>query len=67
MCLRSAWEILLRISRGLSDYARSSGGWVYFGDRVEKMHEDGYKHQTVALAAHGLAALQPGHQRDECS
>eukprot|EP00959_Pyramimonas_sp_CCMP1952_P199685 4176855-Pyramimonas_sp.AAC.1 len=24
------------------------------------MHEYGYRHQTVALAVHGLAALQPG-------
>eukprot|EP00959_Pyramimonas_sp_CCMP1952_P225552 4716630-Pyramimonas_sp.AAC.2 len=24
------------------------------------MCEDGYKHQAVALAVHGLAALQPG-------
>eukprot|EP00959_Pyramimonas_sp_CCMP1952_P087156 1823565-Pyramimonas_sp.AAC.1 len=48
------------LARHCSDYARSSGGWVYFGDLVDKMHDDGYEHQTVALAAHGLAALQPG-------
>eukprot|EP00959_Pyramimonas_sp_CCMP1952_P408030 8551134-Pyramimonas_sp.AAC.1 len=28
-----------------SDYARSSGGWVYFGDLVEKIAEDGFNYQ----------------------
>eukprot|EP00959_Pyramimonas_sp_CCMP1952_P274298 5733473-Pyramimonas_sp.AAC.1 len=48
------------LARRCSDYARSSGGWVYFGDLVEKIAEDGFRYQTYALAAHGLAALQPG-------
>eukprot|EP00959_Pyramimonas_sp_CCMP1952_P036073 754825-Pyramimonas_sp.AAC.1 len=33
------------LARHCSDYARSSGGWVYFGDLVEKIAEDGFSYQ----------------------
>eukprot|EP00959_Pyramimonas_sp_CCMP1952_P279274 5838896-Pyramimonas_sp.AAC.1 len=47
------------LARHCSDYARSSGGWVYFGDLVQKISEDGLSYQSCALAARGIAALQP--------
>eukprot|EP00959_Pyramimonas_sp_CCMP1952_P200623 4196285-Pyramimonas_sp.AAC.1 len=34
------------LARHCSDYARSSGGWVYLGDLVEKIAEDGFSYQT---------------------
>eukprot|EP00959_Pyramimonas_sp_CCMP1952_P109079 2281313-Pyramimonas_sp.AAC.1 len=53
-------EFATYLARHCSDDAGSSGGWVYFGNLVEKMGEGGFGYQTYALAAHGLAALQPG-------
>eukprot|EP00959_Pyramimonas_sp_CCMP1952_P326719 6839180-Pyramimonas_sp.AAC.1 len=43
------------LARHCSDYARSSGGWVYFGDLVQHIAVDGFAFQSYALAAHGLA------------
>ena len=48
------------IAQHCSDFARSSGGWVSFAEIVAKLHADGYTNHTVALAAHGVAALAPG-------
>ena len=48
------------MARHCPDYARSSGGWVYFGALLDKMTEDGYTFETVALAVHALTALPFG-------
>eukprot|EP00959_Pyramimonas_sp_CCMP1952_P061411 1283260-Pyramimonas_sp.AAC.1 len=53
-------QCVVYIARHCSDYARSSGGWVYFGDVVQKLYDDGFAFQSCALAAHGLAALPAG-------
>ena len=53
-------QLFVTLARHCSDYARSSGGWVYMADLISKMRADGYAYETMALAVHGLAAAQPG-------
>eukprot|EP00959_Pyramimonas_sp_CCMP1952_P046359 968030-Pyramimonas_sp.AAC.1 len=53
-------QCAVHLARHCSDYARSSGGWVYFGDLVQKIKDDGCTFQSCALAAHSLVALPPG-------
>eukprot|EP00959_Pyramimonas_sp_CCMP1952_P079629 1665011-Pyramimonas_sp.AAC.1 len=48
------------MARHCSEYARSSGGWVYVGGLVRKMRSDGITHATAALSVRGLTMLPSG-------
>eukprot|EP00959_Pyramimonas_sp_CCMP1952_P441529 9243577-Pyramimonas_sp.AAC.1 len=48
------------MARHCAEYARSSDGWVYVVDLIQKVTNDGITHATTALAMHGLATLPPG-------
>eukprot|EP00959_Pyramimonas_sp_CCMP1952_P401616 8415181-Pyramimonas_sp.AAC.1 len=57
---QSTGECAVYTARHCADSARSSGGWVYVGDFIRKMGNDGITHATTALAVHGLTVLSPG-------
>eukprot|EP00959_Pyramimonas_sp_CCMP1952_P399400 8368503-Pyramimonas_sp.AAC.1 len=56
----SIGESLVYMAGHCAQCARYSFGWVYVGDLMQKMKDDGISHATIAYAMHAFTMLPSG-------